>query len=170
MYSDDPIGVVLIDLNCLLANDGPPQIHGWFPIFDTLRGIQGQLRLALKVQFFGDVNPFKDSAAGVEFFSGTRCCCAFVMTLIVNAVSSLEGQTIREIHGFVEELVVGNGERNWLPLLLIRAAGFRRRPRVSLGGLVSREPHVERSAPAVVQATHQVRFAAKRCFANACCA
>ena len=36
--SDDSIGVVYIDLNCLLLNNAPDRVAGWFPIFDTLEG------------------------------------------------------------------------------------------------------------------------------------
>jgi Ca2+-dependent lipid-binding protein len=70
--ADDAIGVVLVDLNCLLQADSPGKISGWFPIYDTFHGVRGQLRISLKLQFFGDVNPFKDSSAGLQFFGGTH--------------------------------------------------------------------------------------------------
>ena len=41
------------------------------------------MRLQIKVEFFGDENPWKDSAAGVLIFS----------------VSDLEGYVIDEVHG-----------------------------------------------------------------------
>jgi len=84
--ADDMIGSVTIDLNSLLAEGSQGRILGWFPLFDTLRGIRGYLRLMIKLEFFGDVNPFKETSAGVQFFS----------------VCSLEGHELREIHGFVE--------------------------------------------------------------------
>jgi hypothetical protein len=37
--SNDIIGVVYIDLNCLLMEDSPGQIAGWFPIYDNIRGM-----------------------------------------------------------------------------------------------------------------------------------
>jgi hypothetical protein len=40
------------------------QISGWFPLYDTIRGIRGEINVQVKLQFFGDVNPFKDSSAG----------------------------------------------------------------------------------------------------------
>jgi hypothetical protein len=69
-------------------------------MFDTIEGIQvcalkheenvqylvfwqGYIRLQIKVEFFGDENPWKDSAAGVLIFS----------------VSDLEGYIINEVHG-----------------------------------------------------------------------
>ena len=48
----------------------PLMIKGWFPIYDTLRGVRGELYLSIKLQFIGDDNPFRDSSAGVMFFSG----------------------------------------------------------------------------------------------------
>lgn len=98
--SDDAIGVVLIDVNCLLMDDSPEKISGWFPIYDTCSpsGLRGYLALSVKVEFFGDVNPFKSSAAGLKIFS----------------VSELQGYTISEVHSFVEELLVENDpEYHW---------------------------------------------------------
>jgi hypothetical protein len=40
------------------------QISGWFPIYDTLRGIRGEINVQVKLAYFGDNNPFKDSSAG----------------------------------------------------------------------------------------------------------
>src|SRR4051812_10723920 len=62
--SDDIVGSVFLDLNPLLIWDSPGQISGWFPVYDTLRGICGELNAQVKLQFFGDVNPFKESSAG----------------------------------------------------------------------------------------------------------
>ena len=74
--SDDAIGLVHVDLSPLLMRiaegaDGergqanPLMIKGWFPIYDTLRGVRGELFLSAKLQFIGDDNPFRDSSAGV---------------------------------------------------------------------------------------------------------
>jgi hypothetical protein len=70
--ADDAIGVVLVDLNSLLIKDNPGKISGWFPIYDTFHGLRGSLRISVKLQFFGDVNPFKDSSAGLQFFTGQQ--------------------------------------------------------------------------------------------------
>ena len=40
-------------------------IDGWLPIYDTLFGVRGELGLSVKLNFIGDVNPFRDSSAGV---------------------------------------------------------------------------------------------------------
>lgn len=47
------------------------QISGWFPLFDTLRGIRGQIRVQVRLHFFGDANPFKDASAEVHFFASS---------------------------------------------------------------------------------------------------
>jgi hypothetical protein len=37
--ANDPIGKIYITLNPLLAWDAPSQLAGWYPIYDTLRGM-----------------------------------------------------------------------------------------------------------------------------------
>ncbi|KJE97542.1 hypothetical protein CAOG_07382 [Capsaspora owczarzaki ATCC 30864] len=89
--SDDAIGKVLVDLNPLLSPDGPAQIAGWFPIYDTLRGIRGEVNVSVKLDLISDVNKFRDTSLGVRFFA-MRCLPPFYRTTAV--------------HGFVEELIV----------------------------------------------------------------
>ena len=69
--ADDPVGSVAIDLNPLLSPDAPNQLAGWFPIYDTIRGACGELWVQVKVEFFENTNPFKDSSAGIHVF--TNC-------------------------------------------------------------------------------------------------
>ena len=74
LSSSELIGVVYVDLNPLImrtahGSDKDLIVEGWFPLYDTLRGIQGSLFVAVKLQFIGNDNPFRDSAAGVQFFS-----------------------------------------------------------------------------------------------------
>lgn len=70
---NDIIGLVFVDLNPLLADDSSEnassELTGWFPMVDTIRGIRGELSVHVKVQFFDDINPFKESSTGVQFFS-----------------------------------------------------------------------------------------------------
>lgn len=69
--SDDPIGLVHVDLSPLLmrsahgVEEDQRTINGWFPIYDTLRGVRGELSLDIKLSFFGD----SEWDAGVMFFS-----------------------------------------------------------------------------------------------------
>ncbi|KAJ3220092.1 hypothetical protein HDU67_006848 [Dinochytrium kinnereticum] len=60
---NDAIGTVFIDLNPLLTWESRAQMAGWFPIFDNLRGIRGEMNVQVKLQFFGDSNRFSDSSA-----------------------------------------------------------------------------------------------------------
>lgn len=73
MSSDDEIGAVSIDLNPLLQRKDrdvhQQALQGWFPLYDTLRGTRGELCIAVKMDFIGDVNPFKESSAGVAFYA-----------------------------------------------------------------------------------------------------
>ena len=95
--SDESIGLVYVDLNPLLTrtatedyegrnstdessagdrssrNAGKGRlssgvIDGWFPVYDTLGGVRGELKVSVKLNFIGDVNPFRDSSAGVQLF------------------------------------------------------------------------------------------------------
>jgi len=67
---DDVIGVVGLDLNPLLAEESRGQLSGWFPIYDTIKGMRGELNVQAKLQLFEDTNPFKESSAGVKFLCG----------------------------------------------------------------------------------------------------
>lgn len=65
---------------------------GWFPIYDTIEGVRGELYVAIRVQCYGDENPFRDSSAGIRFFSASALDPGvFVVECVL---------------GFVEELVV----------------------------------------------------------------
>lgn len=93
--SDDPVGSVLVDLSCMMtkhasSGGGLDEIAGYFPLYDSFHGVRGHLYVSIKLNLFQDNNPFKDSSAGVQFFS----------------VSTLDGYVIDAIHGFVEELIL----------------------------------------------------------------
>lgn len=93
------IGIVYVDLNCLLMRDGHV-IQGWFPVYDTLLGVRCELSLVVRLHYFGDVNPFRESSAGVQFFG----------------LSTLDPSLYRidTMLGFVEELVVhADPEYSW---------------------------------------------------------
>jgi hypothetical protein len=90
---------VYVDLNCLLMRDGHV-IQGWFPVYDTLLGVRCELSLVVRLHYFGDVNPFHESSAGVQFFG----------------LSTLDPTLYRidTMLGFVEELVVhADPEYSW---------------------------------------------------------
>ena len=54
----DAIGRVYIDLNPLLNKETQNTISGWFPIFDTMHGIRGELNVQVRVELFNDFFPF----------------------------------------------------------------------------------------------------------------
>ncbi|EGC37159.1 hypothetical protein DICPUDRAFT_30730 [Dictyostelium purpureum] len=97
---NDMIGSVLIDLNGLLDGETPTsQLSGWFPIYDTLRGIRGELSVVVKLEKFKNDNPFKESSDGIQFFSSS---------------TPFSNYRINTIHSFVEELIVENDpEYHW---------------------------------------------------------
>lgn len=53
---DDLIGLLYIDLNCILGRD-VPSLSGWFPLYDTMAGLRGELRVTIKVKFHAAENP-----------------------------------------------------------------------------------------------------------------
>ncbi|KAL9853682.1 C2 domain-containing protein 5 isoform 4-T4 [Geothlypis trichas] len=98
--ANDAIGKVYIDIDPLLCSEAATVISGWFPIYDTIHGIRGEINVVVKVDLFNDLNRFRQSSCGVKFFCTTsipRCYRAVV------------------IHGFVEELVVNEDpEYQWI--------------------------------------------------------
>ena len=76
-------------------------IDGWFPLYDTLGGVRGELGLSVKLRFIGDVNPFRDSSAGVQLFP-------------FSTLDPAAGYTVSHVFGFVEELLVADDpEYDW---------------------------------------------------------
>ncbi|PVV04651.1 hypothetical protein BB560_000837 [Smittium megazygosporum] len=53
----------------IIENKGGRTMSGWFPIFDTQNGIRGELQCQIKLEFFGDVNPLRESSAGIRILS-----------------------------------------------------------------------------------------------------
>ena len=97
--ADDAVGSVFIDLNPLLCWGSLGLISGWIPIYDSLRGVRGEINVQVKLQFFGDVNPFKDSSAGVQFYAVNTVPASF------DAV---------EMHGFVDaQITEDDPEYHW---------------------------------------------------------
>ncbi|CAN0076753.1 unnamed protein product [Ectocarpus sp. 13 AM-2016] len=106
--TNDAIGLVYVDLSPLFMRTAERDqesrdltVQGWFPLYDTLRGVRGALCLVIKVRFIGDQNPFRESSAGVQFFG--------VSTL------NPELYTVQKVVGLVDELVVDNDpEYQWM--------------------------------------------------------
>lgn len=43
-------------------------MSGWIPVFDTMHGIRGEVNLIVKVDLFSDLNRFRQSSCGIQFF------------------------------------------------------------------------------------------------------
>uniref|UniRef100_A0AAY4BTA2 C2 domain-containing protein 5 n=1 Tax=Denticeps clupeoides TaxID=299321 RepID=A0AAY4BTA2_9TELE len=98
--ANDAIGKVYIDIDPLLSSEAATVISGWFPIYDTIHGIRGEINVLVKVDLFNDLNRFRQSSCGVRFF------CTTSIPLCYRAVV---------VHGFVEELVVNEDpEYQWI--------------------------------------------------------
>ncbi|XP_069084669.1 C2 domain-containing protein 5 isoform X13 [Pleurodeles waltl] len=98
--ANDAIGKVYIDIDPLLYSEAATVISGWFPIYDTIHGIRGEISVVVKVDLFNDLNRFRQSSCGVKFF------CTTSIPKCYRAVT---------IHGFIEELVVNEDpEYQWI--------------------------------------------------------
>ncbi|KAJ3288689.1 hypothetical protein HDU79_004648 [Rhizoclosmatium sp. JEL0117] len=99
-YSD-AIGGVFVDLNPLLAWDSTSRdstLSGWFPIFDSLRGICGEILITVKLNFFGDSNQYSDSSTAVQFFTTPAVPPMYIVTGVLGYVSTLEREDDPEYH------------------------------------------------------------------------
>ncbi|XP_061534197.1 C2 domain-containing protein 5 isoform X5 [Phycodurus eques] len=98
--ANDAIGKVYIDIDPLLCSEAASVISGWFPIYDTIHGIRGEINVLIKVELFNDLNRFRQSSCGVKFFCTTSIPRYYRATMV---------------HGFVEELVVNEDpEYQWI--------------------------------------------------------
>ncbi|KAM4573227.1 C2 domain-containing protein 5 isoform 8-T8 [Odontesthes bonariensis] len=98
--ANDAIGKVYIDIDPLLCTEAASIISGWFPIYDTIHGIRGEINVLVKVELFNDLNRFRQSSCGVKFFCTT---------------SIPRGYRAATVHGFLEELVVNEDpEYQWI--------------------------------------------------------
>ncbi|XP_027853358.2 C2 domain-containing protein 5 isoform X3 [Aphis gossypii] len=78
---------------------GGSVVSGWFPVFDTMHGIRGEVHIIIKVELFSDFNRFRQSSCGIQFFYSGAGITAHT----------------EWVHGFVEELVVEDDpEYQWL--------------------------------------------------------
>ncbi|KAG7279213.1 hypothetical protein CRUP_013605 [Coryphaenoides rupestris] len=91
--ANDAIGKVYIDIDPLLCSEAASVISGWFPIYDTIHGIRGEINVLVKVDLFNDLNRFRQSSS-----TCIPLCYRAAM-----------------VHGFVEELVVNEDpEYQWI--------------------------------------------------------
>jgi hypothetical protein len=87
--------------NCVLSvvpNQNTQTTHcnyTYHHIKDTLGGVRGELEISVKLNFIGDVNPFRDSSAGVQLFP-------------FSTLDPAAGYSVVHVFGFVEELVVAD--------------------------------------------------------------
>ncbi|XP_076328860.1 C2 domain-containing protein 5 isoform X4 [Tachypleus tridentatus] len=97
--ANDAIGKVYVNLNPLLYKQ-LGFLSGWYPIYDTMHGIRGEINMAVKVDLFSDTNKYRESSCGVHFFYSPRIP---------------HGYQAQVILGFVEELVVNDDpEYQWI--------------------------------------------------------
>eukprot|EP00731_Ephydatia_muelleri_P006978 Em0003g1226a len=96
----DAIGRVYISLSNMVVEGSPTHIQGWFPIFDTLHGVRGEVNVRVQVDLIVDQYHLSQSSCQVQFFSSLEVPCRFTTVALL---------------GFVEELVVNDDpEYQWI--------------------------------------------------------
>ncbi len=64
-----------------------------------MKGIRGSLEVAIKLQFIGNDNPFRDSSAGVQFFTSSSLCeSKFVVQEVIHKFFIIFSLKIKLIH------------------------------------------------------------------------
>lgn len=112
----DTIGRVYFDLNPLLSRGQTRCLNGWFPIYDTMHGIRGEISLAIRVDVFLDASRYRQSSLGVRFFH----CCAIP-----------QGFLVESFIGFVQELVMNDDpEHQWIEKIRTSRASNEARQRL----------------------------------------
>ncbi|CAD2096880.1 conserved Plasmodium protein, unknown function [Plasmodium vinckei petteri] len=92
-------GYIQIDFSFFYFHDNL-KLEGWFPLYDSLEGIKGELYCTIKWEFFEEKNPYNDNSA----------------VLLLGTTSFPKGSPyyIEEIIGFAHELkIVNDPEYDW---------------------------------------------------------
>ncbi|CAH8474175.1 unnamed protein product [Schistosoma turkestanicum] len=112
----DTIGRVYFDLNPLLSRGQTRCLNGWFPIYDTMHGIRGEICLAIRVDVFLDASRYHQSSLGVRFYH----CCTIP-----------QGFVIDSLIGFIQELVMNDDpEHQWIEKIRTSRASNEARQRL----------------------------------------
>ncbi|KAL3314310.1 hypothetical protein Ciccas_007070 [Cichlidogyrus casuarinus] len=123
----DPIGRVYFDLNPLLIKGHPKQLNGWFPIYDTMHGIRGEISLSIRADIFIDSSKHQHSSFEVRYFYSS--CLP-------------DGYQLCSLLGFVHELVVEDDpEHLWIEKIRTPRASNEARQRLftKLSGEIQRK-------------------------------
>jgi len=87
--SHDAIGKVYIDVDPLMAAGTDQYISGWFPIYDTMHGIRGEILVIIRMDLFLDSNQYKQSCCGFRLFYASTLPDCFELKKFHGLVSGL---------------------------------------------------------------------------------
>eukprot|EP01102_Stenamoeba_stenopodia_P015331 TRINITY_DN5210_c1_g1_i2.p1 TRINITY_DN5210_c1_g1~~TRINITY_DN5210_c1_g1_i2.p1 ORF type:complete len:983 (-),score=198.93 TRINITY_DN5210_c1_g1_i2:102-3050(-) len=109
----DSIGVVRLDITNVLLSEGTTSIEGWFPIYDTLKGIRGNLNIKIKARFTRNENQFKQKdTAGVRFITTSDPTSVYRISKIYRFVEELVVEADPEHQGAESFRIVGESRRS----------------------------------------------------------
>ena len=70
---------------------------GWFPIYDTMHGIRGEIKVQAKVEIFTDFNEYRKSSCGVQFFCSSYFLLLFDVKMFIVEVNQWRLQGARRL-------------------------------------------------------------------------
>ncbi|KAF5405278.1 C2 domain-containing protein 5 [Paragonimus heterotremus] len=112
----DTIGRVYFDLNPLLNRGQSRSLSGWFPIYDTMHGIRGEISLTIRVDVFLDTSRYHQSSIGVRFFYSCGVPNGYAIDFLI---------------GFIQELVMNDDpEHQWIEKIRTSRASNEARQRL----------------------------------------
>jgi uncharacterized protein YbjQ (UPF0145 family) len=106
VLNDDMIGVVLIDLHPLLRAS-TNEISGWFPIFDPLGGVRGELSVVVKLQFLDELSTMAASPMSAAYSANS--------IPFFDSPCIPHGYDLAAVCGFLEEILIDDDpEHAWV--------------------------------------------------------
>ncbi|KAF7233272.1 hypothetical protein EG68_09045, partial [Paragonimus skrjabini miyazakii] len=116
LNAHDTIGRVYFDLNPLLNRGQSRSLNGWFPIYDTMHGIRGEISLTIRVDVFLDTSRYHQSSIGVRFFYSCGVPNGYAIDFLI---------------GFIQELVMNDDpEHQWIEKIRTSRASNEARQRL----------------------------------------
>ncbi|XP_055328766.1 C2 domain-containing protein 5-like isoform X2 [Paramacrobiotus metropolitanus] len=85
--SHDAIGKIYVDLTNILMSENRTMFAGWLPIYDTLLGIRGELKIEIRlISFCVDMKSLRHFAQSILFFSSALFPSGFRIKRIIGLV------------------------------------------------------------------------------------
>ncbi|GAU98916.1 hypothetical protein RvY_09991-2 [Ramazzottius varieornatus] len=132
--SHDAIGKIYVDLTNMLVSENRSSYTGWLPIYDTLLGIRGQLRIEIRlITFCVDMKSFWHPSQNVLFFASSLFPTGFHVKRIIGLVDHVIVADDPEHQWLIDKLRTPRSTNEARQLLFMKMSGELRR---KIGGKV----------------------------------